>query len=445
MVKTKATSKTNIDLLIEASWILPIIPRQQLLKDCAIAVHNGEIIALLPKAEAKKRFIADTHHQLDHHVLMPGLINSHGHAAMSLLRGYADDKPLMDWLENHIWPAEKQWVNHQFVKDGTELAMAEMIRSGTTCFADMYFFPEAAALAAQQAGMRAQITFPILDFPTNWGRDAEEYLSKGIEVHDRFRSQDLIRVGFGPHAPYTISNKPLERIAVLAEELQAPIQIHLHETAFEIEQALQQGQRPSQRLFDLGIMSPLTQCVHMTQVNDHDIQLLQTSGAHVIHCPKSNVKLTSGFNPSHQLLEAGVNVALGTDGAASNNGLDMFAEMNIASLLAKTVSDHASALDATTSLEMATINGARAMGIDHKVGSLEVGKQADMIAVSMDQLEQLPLYNIPSQLVYTACGPRVSHNWVNGRALMLERQLQTLAEHELSTKAKQWAERINTQ
>lgn len=434
---------TPIDLLINARWIIPVVPEQRVLKDCAIAINEGRIIALLPQEEASKRYTPARTENLHDHLLIPGLINTHGHAAMSLLRGYADDKPLGEWLNDHIWPTEKQWVDENFVRDGAELAIAEMIKSGTSCFADMYFFPEQTAQAALDAQIRCQITFPIMDFPTAWGTGPEDYFSKGLELHDSFRANNLVRIGFGPHAPYTVSDEPLKKIAVLAQEMDTPIHIHLHETAEEVEESIKKyGMRPTQRLMDLGLLSPLTQCVHMTQINEIDIAILQQSGAHVIHCPESNLKLASGFCPVDKLMKAGVNVALGTDGAASNNDLDLFSELKTAALLAKTVSNNAAALDAHTALRMATLNGAKALGIDDQVGSLEVGKQADIAAIYFNDLDLQPVYNPVSQLVYANIGHRVSHLWVNGKCLMENRELQTINERELIGKIRQWQEKI---
>jgi len=434
---------TPIDLLINARWIIPVVPANRIFNDCAIAIHQGRIIALLPQEEAAKRFIAARTESLDEHILIPGLINAHGHAAMSLLRGFADDQPLGEWLNNHIWPLEKQWVDETFVRDGAELAIAEMIKSGTSCFSDMYFFPEQTAQAALAAQIRCQITFPIFDFPTSWGSGPDDYFTKGLELHDSFQANPLIHIGFGPHAPYTVGDETLKKIAVLSQEMDVPIHIHLHETADEIEQSLKQyGTRPSQRLMDLGLLSPLTQCVHMTQINDIDIAILQQSGAHVIHCPESNLKLASGFCPVDKLLNAGINVALGTDGAASNNDLDLFSELKTAALLAKAVSHNAAALDAHSALRMATLNGAKALGIDDQVGSLEVGKSADIAAIKMSDIELQPLYNLASQLTYTNCGHRVSHLWVNGKCLLDKRELQTINEVELKQKIRNWQAKI---
>ncbi|MDX2350503.1 MAG: TRZ/ATZ family hydrolase [Porticoccus sp.] len=433
----------SVDLIISAQWTIPVIPKSAVFEDCSVVIDQGNIVAILPTTEATRKYIALEHTELPNHVLIPGLINAHGHAAMTLLRGYADDQPLQNWLEKHIWPAEGQWVGEDFVRDGTELAIAEMIRSGTSCFSDMYFFPDCAAEAASHSGIRSQIAFPVFDFPSAWGRGPEDYIHKGLQLRDDYKDRDLTRIAFGPHAPYTLSNGPLETIATYAEELDSHVQIHLHETAIEVANSIKEhGVRPIQRLVELGLLSPRTQCVHMTQLDEQDISTLVEHNAHVIHCPESNLKLASGFCPVTTLLDSGINVALGTDGAASNNNLDMFGEMSTAALVAKAVSGNAGAVDAHTALQMATINGAKAMGWEDQIGSIEAGKSADLAAITLGTIESEPLYNPASQLLYTNAGSRVSHLWVNGAALMIERQLQTLNEQEVLTKAKQWQRKI---
>ncbi|WP_111640565.1 TRZ/ATZ family hydrolase [Marinimicrobium alkaliphilum] len=430
-------------LLIKARWIIPVEPAQRVFENCALAISDGVIQAVVPQREAEKRFQADTTINLGHHVLLPGLVNAHSHAAMSLLRGYADDLPLKTWLEQHIWPAESRWLSEDFVRDGTGLAMAEMVKTGTTCFADMYYFGEQVAQAAQQARMRCHVAFSVLDFATPGGSGPDDYIRKGLALRDEYRNNDLIQVGFGPHAPYTLSDEPLRKIAMLANETDTAIHIHLHETAQEVADSIAKyGMRPLERLHKLGLLTPSTQCVHMTQINDSDTQLLRDSGAHVVHCPTANLKLASGFCPVHALQSAGINVALGTGGAASNNALDMFSELRLAALLAKGVSGDATALDAHAALRMATLDGARALGLDNTIGSLEVGKSADLIAVDLSHTGAQPVHQPASQLVYTASGQHVSHAWVAGRALMLSGQLQTLNERELTGKARWWQEQM---
>ena len=397
----------------------------------------------MPTSEAEKRYTAQQTVVLPQQAVLPGLINAHTHVAMSLLKGLADDLPLMDWLQHHIWPAEARWADASFVYDGSQLAMAEMIRSGTTCFNDMYFFPEATAQAAETAGIRACIGLIMIDFPTRWGSGPEEYLQKGRALQARVQANPLLTTAVAPHAPYTVSDDPLRQVLQLAQETTIPIHMHVHETAFEVQQAQEQtGMRPLARLEQLGLLDQPFLAVHMTQLNDADIALLAQKGTHVIHCPESNLKLASGFCPVAKLTAAGVNVALGTDGNASNNDLDMLGEMRTAALIAKAVAQDASAIPASQALRMATINGAKALGLDADIGSLEVGKFADMIAVDLGTLEASPLYDPVSHLVYCTSREQVTHTWVAGKALMANRQLTTLDTTALIAKARSWQQHI---
>jgi 5-methylthioadenosine/S-adenosylhomocysteine deaminase len=432
-----------IDQLLCARWIIPVEPRDVILEHHAIAIQDGRILDILPIDMAEARYQADRVLQLDTHALMPGLVNTHTHAAMSLFRGLADDMPLMQWLNEHIWPAEKRWVSEEFVAAGSRLAIAEMIRSGTTCFNDMYFFPDAMARTASHTGIRAVAGLITIDFPTIWARDADEYIEKGLAVHDEFRDDPLIHTAFAPHAPYTVSDQPLQRLQVLSNELDIPIHMHVHETRDEIEHSMaNHGKRPIQRLHDLGLLGPSLVAVHMTQVADDEIELLARQGVHVVHCPESNMKLASGFSPVKQLLDHDINVALGTDGASSNNDQDMFGEMQTAALLAKAISGDASALPAMQALEMATINGARALGIDDITGSLAAGKSADIVAVDLDDIEHAPLFHVASQLVYTGSRQSVTDVWVNGRQLLREGQLTSLDRRAILEQARDWKNRI---
>ncbi|MCT2530188.1 TRZ/ATZ family hydrolase [SAR92 clade bacterium H921] len=434
---------TKIDLLINCPWIIPIVPQDRVLRNCALAIDAEKIIGIFPQAEAAKRFDAVEVQNLDSHVLMPGLVNAHGHGAMTLLRGYADDLPLRPWLENHIWPAESAHVSEEFVRDGSKIAMAEMIASGTTCFADMYFFHQAIAEEVRSAGMRSQIGFTVLDFPTPYGKDADDYIHKGLSLHDKYSGQSLIKVACAPHAPYSVSDPAMQVISTYANELDMPVHIHCHETAEEITESLTNyGCRPLQRLKNLGLLLPQTQLVHMTQVDAEDIVLIQDHNCHVVHCPESNMKLASGFCPVGQLIDAGINVALGTDGAASNNDLDMFGELKTAALLTKAVAQDAAKLDAHAALRMATINGAKALGWDDQIGSLEAGKSADIIAIEINSIAQQPLYNPASQLVYTNSGSQVTHSWVAGKPLLENRVLVTLNQSELIQSARDWRNKI---
>ncbi len=434
-----------IDTLLLARWVLPITPADTVLEHCAVAVQDGRIVALAPRAEALRRYKAQEVIELDDQLLMPGLVNAHTHAGMSLLRGYADDLPLHTWLNDHIWPAEGRLLSETFVRDGTELAMAEMIRGGTTTFADMYFHADAVAEAVVHAGLRAQIAFPVMNLPTSWGAGPADYIARGVELFDEYRNHPRIRIAFGPHAPYTVDDATAGEVAKLAYELnEAAIHIHLHETAAEVSESLTQyGERPLARMHRLGLLTPQTQCVHMTQVDGSDIELLRETNATVVHCPRSNMKLASGHCPVTALQAAGVSVGLGTDSAASNNGLNLFAEAASAALLAKSISGDPAALPAFQALHMATLGSARALGLDQDIGSIEPGKQADLIAVDLSGPELQPLYNPVSQLVYCSHGLRVTHNWVAGRALMRQGQLTTLDTDELLGRVARWQQLIS--
>ncbi len=433
----------DIDLILEPGWLLPIAPVNEVLAGYSLAIDQGRILALGPSDQVQANWRAREHLRLPDHVVLPGLVNAHGHAAMSLLRGLGEGLPLQRWLEEVIWPVEGRWASEAFIQDGTQLAMAEMVRTGTTCFSDMYFFPEASARAAQLAGMRAQILFPLIQFPNPWSRDISEGLDKGLRLHDQYRDDPLLRIGFGPHAPYTVPDADLQRILTLADELDLQIQTHLHETAGEVDQARQQtGLSHIERFADLGLLVPRLQAVHMTQINERELSLVAETGVSVIHCPQSNLKLASGFCPVPELLAAGVRVGLGTDGAASNDSLDMFTEMRFASLLAKARSGDPAQLTALQMVETATLGGARALDLADRIGSLEPGKEADLIAVDLGGVASQPVYAPQAQLVHTNAGSLVSHVWVAGRALLTNGQLQTLDSTAINRRARNWGRQI---
>ncbi|HFE38280.1 MAG TPA: TRZ/ATZ family hydrolase, partial [Gammaproteobacteria bacterium] len=403
----------SIDTILNAKWLIPVDEAETVRDNHSLVIDDGKIVDILPTSQANTQYQARENIDLLDHALIPGLINSHTHAGMNLLRGFADDLALMDWLQNHIWPAEAKWVSPEFVYDGTQLAIAESIRSGVTCFNDMYFFPDEAATAVSEAGFRATIGLIVIDFPTVWATNADEYLEKALALHDTLKPRPRINTTLAPHAPYTVSDEPLKKIASYAEQLDIPIHIHLHETAFEVHQAEKNtGKRPIQRLNELGLISPRLLAVHMTQLNEGEIQLCAKNGVHIAHCPDSNMKLASGMCPVQQLQQANINVCLGTDSASSNNNLDMLGEMRSAALLAKGVSGDATAVPAYTALKMATINGAKALDIDDITGSLEKGKAADITAIDLSELETQPLYNPVSQIVYAASRAQITHVWV---------------------------------
>ncbi len=433
----------KVDLLLHARWTIPVEPDARVLNKHALAISSGRIVDILPQHEANEKYQADITEEFNHHALIPGLINAHTHAPMSFLRGIADDLPLNEWLEHNIWPLERKWVSEAFVRDGTELAIAEMIRGGTTCFNDMYFFPEITARQVIHYGMRACIGLILIDFPSAWAENSEQYMSKGIALHDQVRNESLITTAFAPHAPYSVSDKTLERMRILAEELELPVHMHVHETKTEISQSLEKyGVRPLQRLQDLGIMSLSFIAVHMTQLNEDEIQQLSQIGCTIVHCPESNLKLASGFCPVASLLDAGINIALGTDSAASNNDLDMLGEIKTAALLAKGIAEDPSVVPAYTVLRMATLNGAKALGLEANIGSLEIGKFADLVAINLDTIETQPLFDPISQIVYAANRDQVTDVWVCGRRLLKSKELTTMDIASIKEKTKIWAEKL---
>ncbi len=439
----------TIDTLIDAKDIVPIVPAQTTLRDHSVAIQAGRITAILPTAEATARYEPLKRVNLANHVLIPGLVNAHTHAAMTLMRGLADDLPLMRWLNDHIWPAEAAHVSAKFVYDGTLHACAEMLRAGVTCFNDMYFFPDAAARAASDVQIRAVIGMIVIEFPSAYAGDADSYLHRGLETRDGFRDQPLLKFCIAPHAPYTVSDKSFAKVLTYSEQLNVPIHIHVHETEDEISQSMaQHGVRPLERLRNLGLLGPQFVAVHAVHLTPVEIALLAQQNCHVVHCPTSNLKLASGIAPTTAMLAAGINVALGTDGAASNNRLDMFAEMRLAALLAKGSSRHAETLPAHQALAMATINGARALGLEHDIGSLEVGKAADIVAVDLSSVETTPCYDIASHLVYAASREHVSHVWVDGKLLVENHVVTTLDLDAIRATTQTWrdtiAPRINT-
>jgi len=434
---------TSLNFALHADAIIPVAGPEQIVTGTSLIVRGGLIHEFV--ASDKARQILDVEHiELPGHALMPGLVNVHGHAAMTLLRGYADDMPLDRWLNEKIWPIEGKWVAPDFVRDGTEIAAAEMILSGITTTSDMYFFPDVAAQALRSAGMRTQVVFPIMNVPTAWATEAREYLDKGLTLRDHFRNDDLVDVGLGPHSTYTVDEALLRTTATIANELDAAVQIHLHETAAEVLAHVEAtGERPIDLLARIGLLGPRTQCVHMTDIGNQDIDTLVEHGAHVIHCPRSNMKLASGACPVTKLKAAGVNVALGTDGAASNNKLNGLAEMQAAALLAKLESGDPTALSAAATIQAATLDGARAMGIDAVTGSLEIGKAADIIALDTTSLSMTPSHNLNSNIVYASAGSEVTWSWIAGKNVLRNRQLQTLDKDTLTDKARSWRAKLS--
>ncbi len=429
--------------LIHARWLAPVEPAAVVLERHSVAVRDGRIEAVLPSDDARTRFPDYDAVHLDRHLLIPGLVNAHTHAAMSLMRGLADDLPLMRWLTDHIWPVELKHASRDFVRDGTLLACAEMLRGGITCFNDMYFFPEAALDAALETGMRASLGAIVVEFPSAYASDPDDYLQKGLALRDRCREHPRISFCIAPHAPYTVSDATFRRVSRLAAELDLPIHVHVHETLEEVERSLaEHGVRPLERLRNLGLLGPNLLAVHAVHLSGEEIDVLARHGCSVVHCPSSNLKLASGFAPVTALLRAGVNVALGTDGAASNNRLDLLQEMRHAALLAKAVASDAEALPAHDTLRCATLAGATALGLDHAIGSIVPGKSADLVAVSLDAAELQPVYDPVSHLIY-ACGrEHVTDVWIAGEPVIRERVYIRLDVSDLQRRVALWQTKI---
>lgn len=430
------------DLRIDAGWIVPVEPAGAL-HDHALIVDAGRIVAVVPPVRADEDFECREHLRLATHVLLPGLVNAHTHAAMSLFRGIADDVPLKVWLETHIWPREGRFVDPDFVYAGARLAAAEMLRGGITCSNDMYFFPDATARAFLDVGLRSMLGLPILDFPTPYAADADGYLKRGLAVRDALKHEPTLTFSLAPHAPYTVGDATWERIVVYARQLDLPIQTHLAETAGEVGDGhASHGVSPLARLHALGATGPGFIAIHGVHLSDADVALLATHGGHVVHCPVSNMKLGAGIAPVSALLAHGVNVALGTDGAASNNRLDLMGEMRIAALLAKVATGDPSTLPAQDALRAATLAGARALGLDHAIGSLVPGKEADVIAVDLSGLDATPCYDPISHLVHTVGRDAVTDVWVAGRRVVAGRALTGVDEGSIVAHARVWQERL---
>lgn len=433
----------SIDVLVEAEWVVPVNPHGLILQDHAVAIQQGRILDVLPRAEARLKYLPGETVSRPGHVLLPGLVNIHCHSAMTLLRGLADDLPLMTWLQDHVWPVETRFVSADFVRDGVRLAAAEMLRGGTTCVNEHYFYPEVAAAVFSEMGMRAGIGLSIIEFPSAWASSIDEYFDKCLACYDQIKDNPLLRPVFAPHAPYTVSDSSFERIRIYSDQLDIPVHTHLHETAFEVEDAFsRQGERPLSRLRRLGLFNRSLIAVHMTQLTDFEIALCAENGVNVGHCPESNMKLASGFCPVEKLRRAGVNVAIGTDGCASNNDLDLLGETRTGALLAKAVAQDAAALDAASALRMATMNGAYALGLEDEIGSIEVGKSADLITLRMEQFDTLPIYNVISQTIYASNRRDVRDVWVAGIRKMANAELLDIDVLELSSIARRWGERI---
>jgi 5-methylthioadenosine/S-adenosylhomocysteine deaminase len=434
----------HCDTLILAGWCIPVAPDNLVLTDHAVAINDGKIVDLLPASEARQRYRPGVLVQRPDHILIPGFVNAHTHAAMTLLRGIADDMPLERWLSEAVWPIENRWVSAEMVRDGTRLAIAEMLLSGCTCFSDQYFFPEIVAETAVDLQMRAMVGTPVIEFPNAWADGAAECMSKAADlVHDPYADHPLVSSCFAPHSTATVSDESFTELRVLADQLDTRIQIHLHESAQEIENELDSnGKRPIARLQDLGLVNASLMAVHAVHVTDDEIALFADAGVTVAHCPRSNLKLADGIAPIVAFRNAGVTVALGTDSAASNNVMDMLGEMRTAALLAKAKAQDATAIPAAQALRMATLDGAEALGLADSIGSIEAGKWADLTCIDVRHVNSQPLYDPISQLVYTVQPQQVSDVWVAGKHQVDNGTLTHIDVDELLQRTAEWQHRI---
>ena len=436
----------HCDTLIVPRWCVPVTPSGEVLEDHAVAITDGRIIAVLPDNQALEEYQPSVLVERPDHVLIPGLINAHTHAAMTLFRGLADDMPLEAWLHEGIWPAEKRWVSAEMVRDGTDLAIGEMLRGGITCFSDQYFYPEIVAEAAVDLQMRAVVATPVVDFPTGWASNAEEYLQKAADlVHDPYADHPLITTAFAPHSTSALTDASFAALRVMADQLDVRVQIHLHETAAEVEISLRDtGKRPFERLLDAGLVNRSLLAVHAVHLEAREVERFAEAGVSIAHCPNSNLKLASGIAHIKEYRDAGVNVAIGTDGAASNNMLDMFSEMRTAALLSKARAESASALNASEALHMATLGGAQALGLERSIGSIENSKLADLTCIDLSCLNSQPVYDVISQLVYAVRADQVTDVWVGGRHQLDNRRFTNIDIDSLLARVNEWRERIGT-
>lgn len=434
----------NLTALIPR-WIVCCDDQNRILEHHAVIIDGDQIHAIVEWPAARSQYADASIIELPEQALLPGLVNSHTHLAMNLLRGFADDLPLMTWLNDHIWPAEGRFVDYRFVEDGTRLAIAELLQSGVTCFNDMYFFPDAVAKVAAETGIRASVGIIFIDFPTAWAKDLDEYINKGMQLHEQIQSSKNITAMLAPHAPYTACADTLRKVLALQEQHDLGIHIHVHETEEEVRTFLRQHRnRPLTELSQLGLLNDKLCAVHVTQATDDEINLLAQTGCNVLHCPESNLKLASGIAPIAKMIEAGVNVAIGTDGAASNNDLDLLGETRTAGFIGKMAAKNAAALPAQQLLRMATINGAKAIGLGDLTGSIETGKQADLISIDFNNVALQPVYDVVSHIIYSASRDDIQNTWVAGERLLHNRQLTRMNPAALIDNARDWAARIKS-
>jgi len=433
----------RVDLIVSGGTVVTLDAQRRVIEDGAVAVADGRIVAVGARAEVVGRFTARAVVDARGAAVIPGLVNGHTHVPMSLFRGIADDLDLNEWLTKYIFPAEAKNVTEEFVRAGTQLGLAEMIRGGTTTYCDMYYFEDAVAEETERAGVRALLGETVIDFPVpdnkTWP-DAMAYVERFVK---RWKGNRLITAAVAPHAPYTVSEAHLREVRSFSDRTGAPVVTHVAETRKEVEDVTRDhGARPVEYLARIGFLSPRTVAAHTVHLTEGEINLLKQNGVGCVHNPQSNMKLASGVAPVPQMLRAGVLLGLGTDGAASNNDLDMWEEMDTAAKLHKLSSNDPKVVTAEEALALATINGARALHMEGQIGSLEGGKRADIVVVGLDSLHQTPRYNVYSHLVYATKASDVRTVVIEGRVVMRERRLLTLNEALIKQKARAIRERV---
>lgn len=433
----------EIDYIIHGEFVVTVDSGLNVLEDGAVAVKESTIIDTGSYEDLSKKYKARSVLGGPQSLVMPGLINTHTHAPMVYFRGLADDLPLKEWLEKHIWPAEARWLSSEFIRDATGLACLEMLRAGVICFNDMYFFSDATAGVAKQMGMRAVISPGILDFPTPGGNGPDEYLKKAEDFILKWKDDEYIRPAVAPHAIYTCSKETLLKAKALASRYHVPVHIHLSETEWEVKEAIKNfNKRPVEYLDSIGFLDSSVIAAHAVWLDNKEIDLMAEKGASVAHCIESNLKLASGIAPVVLMLKKGVKVTFGTDGAASNNDLDVLSEVSLAAKLHKAMAGDPTVLDARTALLMATRWAAESIGLGNITGSIEKGKRADLIICSLDRPHLTPLYDIYSHIVYAMKSSDVETVMINGKVILNKGELKTGDEREILKKARLWQEKI---
>ncbi len=431
--------------IVRTQYLITMNKKDEIIENGAVVVEEGRIKDIAEFTEILKKYKEPSIpiYGNSHSVLMPGFINTHTHAAMVLFRGIADDLPLKQWLTEHIWPREAKFLSPEFVYDGTLLASLEMLKSGTTTFNDMYFFTESIAEASKKLGIRAVIGQGVLDFPTASGKGADEYLKKAEEFIEKYGSDELITPAIAPHAIYTCSRETLLKSKELALKNSVPIHIHLSETFHEVEECIKEhGKRPVKYLDEIGFLEGKITAAHSVWLDDEEINIMAERGIGVSHCIESNLKLSSGIAPVARMIKKGVKVSMGTDGAASNNNLDLLEEISIAAKVQKGITADPTVLDVKTCMKMLTVWAAESLGIESETGSIEIGKKADMILLNLRKPHLQPVYDIYSTIIYSAKASDIEDVFVNGIPVILNGRHQFVDEDEIIDKALWWAERI---